>query len=147
VGVIGGDRLAELAEPAYAPVQDVILIFMPPAERFGCAESYYAALFHQMTHWTGHADRLKREGVTGKALFGSERYGREEMTAEMGLAFLCSLCRVETPDTEENAAAYVAGWLRSIREGSAMDVVKAAQDAEKAVDFLTASFPAGREEA
>jgi len=50
-------------------------------------------------------------------------------------------------ETEENAAAYVAGWLRSIREGSAMDVVKAAQDAEKAVDFLTASIPAGRDPA
>jgi len=40
-------------------------------------------------------------------------------------------------------AFHVEGWLRSIREGSAMDVVKAAQDAEKAVDFLTTSFPAG----
>jgi len=54
--------------------------------------------------------------------------GREEMPAEMGSAFLSLLCRVETPDTEENAAAYV---------------VKAAQDAEKTVDFLTASLPAG----
>ena len=36
-----------------------------------------------------------------------------------------------------------AAQLRSIREGSAMVVVKAAQDAEKAVGFLTASFPAG----
>ena len=134
-----------MGEPAYAPAQDVI--FMPPVDRFGCAESYYATLFHEMTHWTGHTDRLKRDGVVKKAFFGSEQYGREELTAEMGSAFLCSLCRVETPDTEENAAAYVAGWLRSIREGSAMDVVKAAQDAEKAVDFLTASFPAGREEA
>ena len=47
-------------------------------------------------------------------------------------------------------AGWLAGWLvqlRSIREGSAMDVVKAAQDAEKAVDFLTASFPAGGTEA
>ena len=141
-----------MGEPAYAPAQDVI--FMPPVDRFGCAESYYATLFHEMTHWTGHTDRLKRDGVVKKAFFGSEQYGREELTAEMGSAFLCSLCRVETPDTEENAAAYVAGWLagwlvqlRSIREGSAMDVVKAAQDAEKAVDSLTASFPAGGTEA
>ena len=98
-----------MGEPAYAPAQDVI--FMPPVDRFGCAESYYATLFHEMTHWTGHTDRLKRDGVVKKAFFGSEQYGREELTAEMGSAFLCSLCRVETPDTEENAAAYVAGWL------------------------------------
>ena len=49
----------------------------------------------------------------------------------MGSVFLCSLCRVETPDPEENAS---------------MNGVKAAQDAKKTVDFLTASISAGRGE-
>jgi len=37
----------------------------------------------------------------------------------------------------ENQAAYIAGWLRHIRNGSAADVIRAATDAQKAADFLT----------
>ena len=37
----------------------------------------------------------------------------------------------------ENQAAYIAGWLRHIRDGSAADVIRAAADAQKAADFLT----------
>ena len=37
----------------------------------------------------------------------------------------------------ENQAAYIAGWLRHIRDGSAADVTRAAADAQRAADFLT----------
>ena len=37
----------------------------------------------------------------------------------------------------ENQAAYIAGWLRHIRDGSAADVIRAAADAQRAADFLT----------
>jgi len=37
----------------------------------------------------------------------------------------------------ENQAAYIAGWLRHIRDGSAVDVIRAAADAQRAADFLT----------
>ncbi|TAJ43185.1 ArdC family protein [Methanofollis fontis] len=121
-------------EPAYAPGRDVIT--MPPAERFTSPEDYYAALFHELTHWSGAAHRLDREGVTGAVRFGSERYSREELTAEMGAAFLCAICGTDTPPLQENQAAYIAGWLRHIREGTAADVVRAATDAQRAADFL-----------
>jgi len=94
------EELAEpvrrIGDPAYAPAQDVI--FMPPEDRFGCVESYYATLFHEMTHWTGHTNRLKRDGVVKKAFFGSEQYGREELTAEV-----------------RRSCARSAGWRRRIR--------------------------------
>ncbi|QYZ78633.1 DUF1738 domain-containing protein [Methanofollis formosanus] len=121
-------------DPAYAPSRDVIL--MPPAGRFVSAEAYYSVLFHELTHWTGAAHRLDREGITGAVRLGSETYSREELTAEMGAAFLCAMCGIDTPPLRENTAAYVAGWLRSIREGSAADVIRAATDAQKAADFL-----------
>jgi len=73
--------------------------------------------------------------VTEPVRFGSETYSREELTAEMGAAFLCALAGVDVP-TAENQAAYIAGWLRHIRNGSAADVVRAAADAQRAVDFL-----------
>ena len=97
---------------------------------------YYAAFFHELTHWTGHASRLNRPGITEPIRFGSERYSREELTAEMGAAFLCAMAGTDVP-VAENQAAYIAGWLRHIRDGSAADVIRAAADAQKAADFLT----------
>jgi len=89
-----------------------------------------------LTHWTGHASRLNRPGITGPIRFGSEQYSREELTAEMGAAFLCAMAGTDMP-VAENQAAYIAGWLRHIRDGSAADVIRAAADAQKAADFLT----------
>ncbi|WP_067048058.1 ArdC family protein [Methanofollis ethanolicus] len=122
-------------EPAYYPARDVIT--MPAPARFESMAAYYAAFFHELTHWTGAAHRLDREGITGAVRFGSERYSREELTAEMGAAFLCATTGTDTPPVAENQAAYVAGWLRHIREGTAADVVRAASDAQKAADWIT----------
>jgi len=109
---------------------------MPAPDRFASAEAYYAAFFHELTHWTGHASRLNRPGITEPIRFGSERYSREELTAEMGAAFLCAMTGTDVP-VLENQAAYIAGWLRKIRNGSAADVIRAAADAQRATDFLT----------
>lgn len=45
------------------------------------------------------------------------------------------MCGVDLP-VLDNAAAYIAGWLRHIRDGSAADVVQAAGDAQRAADWL-----------
>jgi len=121
-------------EPAYYPAGDRIA--MPAPDRFASPEAYYAAFFHELTHWTGHASRLARPGITEPIRFGSERYSREELTAEMGAAFLCAMTGTDMP-VAENQAAYIAGWLRHIRDGSAADVIRAAADAQRATDFLT----------
>jgi len=121
-------------EPAYYPDSDRITV--PAPDRFASSEAYYAAFFHELTHWTGHASRLNRPGITGPIRFGSERYSREELTAEMGAAFLCAMAGTDMP-VAENQAAYIAGWLKHIRNGSAADVIRAAADAQKAADFLT----------
>ncbi len=120
-------------EPAYLPAADVIT--MPGMDRFQSPEAYYAAFFHEMTHWTGHASRLDRPGITEPIRFGSERYSREELTAEMGAAFLAAMTGIDLP-VLDNAAAYIAGWLKHIENGSAADVVRAAGDAQRAADLL-----------
>ena len=119
--------------PAYLPTADII--HMPDMERFESPEEYYSTFFHELTHWTGHESRLKRPGVTGPIRFGSEHYSREELTAEMGSAFLCAMTGIDMP-VVDNQAAYIAGWLRHIRNGSAVDVIRAAGDAQRAADFL-----------
>ncbi len=121
-------------EPAYHPARD--LISMPGRDRFTGAEAYYATLFHELTHWTGHTSRLNRPGVAEPHRFGTEQYSREELTAEMGAAFLCALTGTDLP-VLENQAAYIAGWLRHIQNGSAADVIRAAVDAQRAADYLT----------
>ena len=44
--------------------------------------------YRHKTHATGHGSRLDREGITQHAKFGSDRYSKEELVAELGAAFL-----------------------------------------------------------
>ena len=125
-------------EPSYNAVMDMIR--MPPRDSFVSAEEFYSSLFHELIHWTGHPSRLNREGVQNPE-FGTEEYSREEMTAEMGSAFLCGMSGI-LPKTEENSARYIAGWLSHIIDGSAMDVIRAAGDAQKGADYIMARMAA-----
>jgi antirestriction protein ArdC len=63
-------------------------IQMPPFESFRDAESYYATLAHETTHWTRHPSRLDRD--SGRKRWGDEGYAREEQVAELGSAFLAA---------------------------------------------------------
>jgi antirestriction protein ArdC len=116
----------------YRPSTDSIQ--MPKAEAFVSPEAYYATLFHEMAHATGAEKRLKRSGVTDGALFGSHKYGVEELVAEMTSAFLCSATGIE--GTFDNSIAYIASWKKTIREEGASIVLRAAGCAQKAFDLL-----------
>ena len=59
---------------------------MPSFACFRHAESYYATLLHELTHWTRHALRLDRE--FGRKRWGDAGYAAEELVAELGSAFL-----------------------------------------------------------
>ena len=72
--------------PCYFPSLDRIT--MPCIECFKDAESYYATLAHETTHWTRHPSRLDRD--FGRKRFGDEGYAMEELVAELGSAFLSS---------------------------------------------------------
>jgi hypothetical protein len=65
------------------------LVTMPPLSLFSDPTAYYSTLFHELTHSTGHADRLNRSGITDPIQFGSHRYSAEELVAEFGAAMLC----------------------------------------------------------
>lgn len=74
----------------YSPINDCV--GMPERARFDTEDSYYATLFHELVHSTGHEKRLKRASVTEGVRFGSDPYSKEELVAELGSAFLCGLC-------------------------------------------------------
>ena len=116
----------------YVPAEDVVR--MPLRSRFPSAEGFYASLFHELTHATGHETRLNRRPSTDTRTFGDDAYSREELVAEMGAAFLCGHAGI-TPDTIENAASYIDGWLSVLRADSRL-VIQAAAQAQKAADFI-----------
>ena len=94
----------------YRPSTDSIVL--PPFETFRDAESYYATLAHETTHWTAHESRLARD--FGAKRFGSEGYAIEELVAELGAAFLCADLDL-TLEPREDHAAYIANWLHVLK--------------------------------
>ena len=116
-------------EPAYYPLSDIIS--MPTMERFNAVESYYAVLFHEMTHSTGHKDRLNRF----KSIYNESRkdYGFEELVAEFGASYLLNHVGIE--QLEENAA-YIQGWAKAIKDDKYL-LMKAASQGEKAYNYIT----------
>lgn len=122
----GGDRAY------YVPATDVI--HLPRRSTFRTQEEFYSTAFHEMGHSTGHRSRCNRAGVAEFDHFGSDRYGREELVAEMTAAFLCGEADI-APATIGNNAAYIGSWLRSLREDSRAVVIAAAQ-AQKAADYI-----------
>lgn len=116
----------------YDPVFDTVN--MPKKDTFVSTEEYYCTLFHELVHSTGHHSRLSRKGLVGRTVFGSHEYTVEELVAEMGACYLCSLTGIEKA-TFPNSAAYISGWLARLRSDRRF-VVLASVLAQKAVDYI-----------
>jgi antirestriction protein ArdC len=122
----GGDRAC------YVPAFDAIR--MPNRADFRSVEEYYSTLFHEMIHSTGHEKRLGRKELADMASFGDESYSKEELTAEMGAAMLCGVAGI-VPRTIDNSAAYIANWLKALKNDKKL-VVVAAGKAHAAADHI-----------
>lgn len=122
----GGDRAY------YKPSDDRIQL--PPKDSFDSAESFYAVMFHEMAHSTGHEKRLRREGVESCAPFGSEVYSKEELVAEFGSAFLCGIAGI-APAIVKNSASYIQNWMSALRQDSKL-LISASSKAQRAADYI-----------
>ena len=105
---------------------------MPPIEAFRDAESYYATLAHETTHWTRHPSRLDRD--FGRKRHGDEGYAMEELVAELGSAFLSADLDL-TPEVRDDHAAYIASWIKVLKDDKRA-IFSAASHAQRAADFL-----------
>ncbi|MDR4468481.1 MAG: zincin-like metallopeptidase domain-containing protein [Nitrospira sp.] len=112
--------------------QESDYIRMPPFEAFHDAESYYATLAHESTHWTKHPSRLDRE--FGRKHWGDEGYAQEELVAELGAAFLCADLELALQPREDHAA-YIAHWLQVLHNDKRA-IFRAAAHAQRAADHL-----------
>ena len=117
-----------MAAAFYDPSQD--FVGMPNPDNFTHEADYYATVFHELVHSTGHPSRLDR---LTKGTFGSESYSKEELTAEMGSAFLCGVAGVERQ--LEQSAAYLKGWMSALKQDNKL-IIQAAAAAQKAADHI-----------
>ena len=120
----GGNRAFYAIHPNY--------VQMPYFEAFRDAESYYATLAHEVTHWTRHPSRLDRD--FGRKRHGDEGYAKEELVAELGAAFLCADLEI-TVEARDDHSSYIASWLNVLKNDTRA-VFHAAAHAQRAVDFL-----------
>jgi antirestriction protein ArdC len=117
----------------YQPVTDKIA--MPLLSAFDTPEHYYATMFHELAHSTGHLSRLNRKEVMDPIVFGSHDYSLEELVAELTSLFLCDECGINNERTMENSAAYLAGWHSKLKNDPKMFATAAAR-AQKAATYI-----------
>lgn len=120
-------------EAYYSPSRDCVVV--PMKEQYKLINEYYSTTFHELTHSTGHKNRLDRLKSGQNAAFGSENYSKEELVAEIGSASIMNLLGIETKKTFRNSAAYIQNWLQVLKNDSKF-IVSAAGRAEKAVNYI-----------
>ena len=123
-------------------------IVIPEKEQFKDGESFYSNLFHEMAHSTGAEDQLNR---LKPAAFGSKEYSTEELTAEMTAALVSQRYGM-TKHLKEDSAAYLKGWLDSLKEEPGFiktvltDVKKASHMITQKVDAIQLQLDQGVQE-
>lgn len=132
-------KIVNGSKAAYYPLADKIE--MPLFESFNKAAGYYATLAHELTHWTGHANRLNRELKSKKTAVKS--YAKEELIAELGACFLGADLGIE-PVTKDQHAAYIQSWLKELKNDKKF-IFQAAAQAQKAVEFINALQPSKKD--
>lgn len=116
----------------YRPATDSIT--MPKHEQFQSENGYYATMFHELGHSTGHESRLNRKTVVDVCDNSNANRGREELIAEFTSAFLCGHVGIEDMELD-NSAAYIQSWVGAIKN-DAQAVTVAASQAQKAADHI-----------
>ena len=115
----------------YAPFSDEVNV--PEMPCFENSENYYAAMFHELSHATGHSSRLDRF-QENRTVFGRNSYDFEELVAEMSSTLLCSHCGIE--QTVENSISYLAGWAKFLKENKKSVLFSASTKAQMSAYYI-----------
>jgi antirestriction protein ArdC len=100
-------------------------ICCPHKHRFPKEHEFYAALLHELAHWS--EGRLDWNGS----------YAEGELRAEIAAAFALAELGVPQSDDLSNTQAYVASWISALSNDPKF-IFRASADANKVVDFLLA---------
>lgn len=120
----------------YNPTIDRVL--MPLPEQFANNAEYYSTLFHELTHSTGHPNRLNR--LTKVAAFRDDDYSAEELVAEIGSASIMATLGIENASSFRNSTAYIQNWLKALKNDKKM-IFTASAKAEKAIKLILGIKP------
>ncbi len=114
-------------------------INMPQYDSFISQEAFYAVLSHEIIHSTGAKSRLNR--FKNGWCENSER-SKEELIAEIGSAFLCSIMGIKVD--YGNTAAYLSGWSEYLQHSPKLEIFSASKQARMAADYVKSESLAGR---
>jgi antirestriction protein ArdC len=126
-------READQTRAFFRPSEDCV--HLPIQSRFNDDTGFYATVFHELIHWSGHADRLNRIKSLRK---GDADYAFEELVAELGSAFLCAKFGVDNSGNNQTAA-YLQSWLSGLVDHPSL-LQRAASAASKAVEYVCKNY-------
>lgn len=125
---------AEGSQSYYSPEEDEI--WLPAKKQFTSAAGYLATKAHETIHSTGAYVRCNREAFKKfGAKFGTMKYSREELIAEIGSGLLLAAFGLDTEETRRNVAAYCQNWLQQLQNNPRW-IMTAAQLAEEAIEYI-----------
>lgn len=107
------------------------MVNVPKISQFDSPEEYYGALFHELVHSTS-----KFLGRDAANYFGSKDYSFEELIAEIGSAMICDTLGITNEKAFSNSVAYLQGWLSKLDSEDVSFIVKAANAAQRACDYI-----------
>jgi antirestriction protein ArdC len=140
IGNLGIKTVLGSPNAYYRPATDTV--HMPDFGHFHEAAGFYGSWIHECGHASGAKHRLDRD-LSGR--FGSAAYALEEIGVELlsGM-ILADLGIAHHPRPDH--AAYVASWLRVLKDDSRA-IFTAASKAQQAADWMHARQPQPRAQA
>jgi len=93
-------------------------------------------ILDKLLHWSGNTKRLNRfNDDEVNPLNSKSSYSKEELTAEIGAAFLNGYTGILNEETLQDSTAYIQGWLNKLRNDKKF-IVEASAKAQQAVDYI-----------
>lgn len=118
----------------YSPSDDRIHVPSIKQYRSDLAVLYHQVCLHEAAHSTGSASRLNRQGLKDPH-FGSEKYGKEELIAELASYYILNTLGIDTEKSIRQNAGYLQSWINALKGDNKL-IVFAAPAAEKAARFI-----------
>ena len=123
-------QITETNEACYMPSSDSIKC--PELSQYDTASEFLSTITHECIHSTGAKHRLNRDIQGG---YGTQKYSKEELVAEIGASMFLAIMDIEEEFTEKNSIAYISSWLSKLKDDVTL-ITYAAQRAQKAVNYI-----------
>lgn len=121
----------DFGDSYYHPFQDAVYA---SESSYETEEEYYAGVFRELVHSTGHEKRLGREELFGMREYSASDYTMEELVAEIGSCMLASFAGIQIePKVYEEE--YAREWVQRFRKDPKF-VVRACTKAQKAAEYV-----------